>query len=69
MPLSARNQFTGTVVRLKTGIVTAEVVVRVAPGVEVVSVITAASAKALKLKRGARVTAIVKSTDVMIATA
>jgi molybdopterin-binding protein len=69
MPLSARNQFPGTVVSVKTGIVTAEVVVLVAPGIEVVSVITAASAKALKLKKGARVTTVVKSTDVMIATA
>lgn len=67
MQLSARNQLAGTVTKVTPGVVTTEVVVRITPGVEIVAVITAASAKALKLKRGARVTAIVKSTDVMIA--
>jgi molybdopterin-binding protein len=67
MKLSARNQLAGTVVKIKKGIVTTEVIIRLASGDEIVSVITDASASALKLKKGARVRAVVKSTDVMIA--
>lgn len=67
MLLSARNQLSGTVVSVKKGIVTAEVVVRLAGGDEIVSVITVDSAKHLRLKKGSKVKAIVKSTEVMIA--
>jgi molybdopterin-binding protein len=66
MKLSARNQLAGTVVKIKKGIVTTEVIIRLAGGDEIVSVITDASASALKLKKGTRVRAVVKSTDVMI---
>lgn len=66
MELSARNQFPGTVVRIKKGVVTAEVVVRIAGGHEIVSVITMSSVKTLGLKKGSRVTAVIKSTEVMI---
>lgn len=67
MRLSARNQLAGTVVSLTKGVVTAEVVVRLAGGAEVVSVITLESARSLGLKKGSKVKAVVKSTDVMIA--
>ena len=67
MRLSARNQLSGTVVSVKKGIVTAEVVVRLAGGEEIVSVITVDSVKHLRVKKGSRVKAIVKSTEVMIA--
>ena len=67
MRLSARNQLAGTVVSVKKGVVTAEVVVRLSGGEEIVSVITLESVKGLALKKGSRVRAIVKSTDVMIA--
>lgn len=63
--LSARNQFKGTVKEVKLGNVMAEVVVA-AVGVEVVSLITVESAKRLALKPGDAVTAVIKSTDVMI---
>jgi len=63
--LSARNQFKGTVKEVKLGNVMAEVVVS-AGGVEIVAVITRGSADRLALKPGDAVTAIVKSTDVMI---
>jgi len=66
MPLSARNQLAGTVMSVKKGVVTAEVIVRLDGGEELVSVITLASVKNLGLKKGARVKAVVKSTDVMI---
>jgi molybdopterin-binding protein len=67
MRLSARNQLSGTVVSVKKGVVTAEVVVQLAGGDQIVSVITLSSVKRLGLRKGSRVTAIVKSTDVMIA--
>ena len=66
MQLSARNQIPGTIVRIKKGVVTAEVVVRIAGGHEIVSVITMSAVKSLGLKKGAKVTAVIKSTEVMI---
>lgn len=64
--LSARNQFKGTVKSVKLGTVMAEVVVTVS-GLEVVSAITRASAEQLGLKPGDEVTAVIKSTEVLIA--
>lgn len=63
--ISARNQFPGTVKSVKLGEVMAEVVVS-AGGLEFVSAITRTSAEQLGLKAGDSVTAIVKSTEVMI---
>ena len=64
--LSARNQFKGTVQSVKLGNVMAEVVVAVG-GLEIVSAITRGSAEHLGLKAGDEVTAVIKSTEVMIA--
>jgi molybdopterin-binding protein len=66
MQLSARNQIPGTVVRIAKGVVTAEVVVQIDGGHEIVSVITMSSVKSLGLKKGSRVTAVIKSTEVML---
>ena len=63
--LSARNQFKGTVKDVKLGNVMAEVVVSVGT-IEIVSAITRSSAEKLGLKPGDSVTAIIKSTEVMI---
>jgi molybdopterin-binding protein len=63
--LSARNQFKGTLKELKLGNVMAEVVVTVG-NIEIAAAITRASAERLGLKQGDTVTAIIKSTDVMI---
>jgi molybdopterin-binding protein len=63
--LSARNQFPGTVKSVKLGSVMAEVVVSVGD-IEVVSAITRDSAERLGLKPGDAVTAVIKSTEVMI---
>lgn len=68
MPLSARNQLTGTVKSIKEGIVTAEVAVTLAGGQEIVSVITMTSVQNLKLAIGSPVTVVVKATEVMLAT-
>ena len=64
--LSARNQFKGTVKSVKLGGIMAEVVVAV-DGLEIVSAITRGSAEQLGLKVGDEVTAVIKSTEVLIA--
>ncbi len=66
MALSARNVLRGKVVSVKKGQVMAEVVLEVAPGVEVVSVITASSADRLSLASGKEVEVVVKAPSVMI---
>jgi molybdopterin-binding protein len=65
MELSARNQLKAKVKSIKLGAVMAEVVIEVA-GQEVVSVITRSSAERLKLQVGDAVTAVIKSTEVML---
>jgi molybdopterin-binding protein len=66
--LSARNQLKGTITSLKTGSVMSEVVVDIGGGNEIVSLISASSAKRLKLKKGGRALVVIKSTEVMIST-
>ena len=66
MQISARNKLQGTVTSIKLGGVMAEVVVRVGEH-EIVSVVTRTSAEELGLKEGDEVTAIIKSTEVMLA--
>ena len=63
--LSARNQFKGIVKDVKLGTVMAEVVISIGT-IEIVSAITRSSAERLGLKPGDSVTAIIKSTEVMI---
>lgn len=67
MQISARNTFQGTVKEVTMGAVNAEIVVEIAPSIEVVSIITKGSAEALGLQVGKPVYAVVKSTDVMVA--
>ena len=64
--LSARNQFKGTVKSVKSGQVMTEVIVSVGE-LEVVSLISCASAEKLGLKVGDKVTAVIKATEVMVA--
>jgi molybdopterin-binding protein len=66
MKISARNTFPGTVTALKIGPVSAEVTLNVAPGIDVVSVISSASAADLKLKVGAHAFAVIKASSVMV---
>ena len=63
--LSARNQFNGTVKSVKLCNVMAEVIVTHGD-IEIVSVITRGSAEDLGLKVGDQVTAVIKSTEVLI---
>ncbi|GAB4200980.1 MAG: molybdopterin-binding protein [Coleofasciculaceae cyanobacterium] len=67
MQISARNALKGTVKKVEPGAVNTEVTLEIAPGVEVVSIITKSSADKLGLTEGKEVYAVVKSTDVMIA--
>jgi molybdopterin-binding protein len=68
MPLSARNQFPGTVVSIRHGAVMSEVVVDIGGGHRIVSLISTSSAKRLKLKKGRPAVAVIKATEVIIST-
>ena len=65
MTLSARNQLEGTVEEVQLGSVMAHVTVRVGNNI-IESVITRRSAEDLKLKKGDKVTVVIKSTEVML---
>lgn len=66
MKISARNILSATVKAVTPGAVDTEVVVELAPGIEVVSIITKQSAAQLGLKPGAKAYAIIKASNVMI---
>jgi molybdopterin-binding protein len=68
MKLSARNQLPAKVVNMTHGAVNSEVVLEVADGVQVVAVITKHSAESLNLQVGSEVYAVIKASNVMIAT-
>jgi molybdopterin-binding protein len=65
MTLSARNRLEGEVTELQLGGVMAHVVIRVGKSV-IESVITRRSAEEMKLKVGDKVSAVIKSTEVML---
>ena len=66
MELSARNQLNGKVTGVKIGAVMANIKVEVSePGV-ITALITKESAEKLGLKEGDDVTAIIKSTEVIV---
>ena len=66
MKLSARNVFKGTVKALEVGAINVEVVVEVAPGLEITSIITKKSSEFLGLEVGKEAYAIVKASNVLI---
>jgi molybdopterin-binding protein len=65
MALSARNHLKGEITEVILGTVTALITVKVGDDI-VESVITKRSAQEMKLKKGDKVTAVVKATEVMI---
>lgn len=67
MKLSARNILKGTVKQLVTGAVNTEVTLEIAPGIEITSIITRASAEQLGLAEGKEAYAVIKSSNVMMA--
>jgi molybdopterin-binding protein len=68
MKISARNMLKGKVKKLTHGAVNSEVVVEIPGGQELVSIITKASAETLGLKKGKTVYAVIKASNVLIAT-
>lgn len=67
MEVSARNAFKATVKKVVDGAVNAEVILEIAPGVEVTAIITKSSAEKLGLTEGKEAYAIIKSSDVIVA--
>ncbi len=68
MALSARNQFKGTIVSVKGGSVMSEVVIDIGGGHRIVSLISASSARRLKLRKGGSAVAVIKATEVIVST-
>ena len=68
MKISARNAFSGTISGISAGPVSTEVTIKIARRIEIVSVITTKSAKKLKLKKGKKAYAIIKSDNVIVGT-
>ena len=68
MKISARNVLKGKVKTIKHGSVNSEITVEIPKGVQIVSIITKKSAQGLRLSKGKEVYAVVKATNVMIAT-
>jgi molybdate transport system regulatory protein len=66
--LSARNQFSGTVIQVIRGAVNADVRVQLAGGNVMAAVVTVESVSQLGLKEGVPVVAIVKASSVMLGT-
>lgn len=66
MKVSARNQFKGTVKKISHGAINSEVVIEVAPGIEITAQITTASVNALGLKEGGSAYAVIKADHVMV---
>jgi molybdopterin-binding protein len=67
MKTSARNQFAGIIKEMTKGPVSTEVTLEVAPGINVVAVISTRSAEMLGLAVGKRGYALIKASNVMVA--
>ena len=67
MTLSARNVLRGTIRKIEIGAVNAEITLEIAPGVEVVSIITANSVERLNLFVDKAAYAVIKASSVMVA--
>jgi molybdopterin-binding protein len=68
MKISARNVLKGKVAKVTHGAVNSEVVVQLPGGVEIIAIITKKSARSLTLSKGKEVYAVIKASNVMIAT-
>jgi len=67
MKISARNVLKGKVVRVMAGAVNAEIVIELAGGNQIISMITKESAEKLGLAKGKEVYAVIKASNVMVA--
>jgi molybdopterin-binding protein len=66
MKISARNALKGKVVKLIKGAVNSEVVIEIAKGIQVTSIVTNDAVKELKLAKGKPAYAVIKASSVMI---
>ena len=66
MKISARNMLKGKVKKVTTGAINDEVIIELPGGVEIVSIITKASADNLGLTVGKEAYAIIKASNVII---
>lgn len=66
MRLSARNVFKGTVVKIVPGALNSEVVIQVADGIQIVSIISKESATSLGLTVGGPAYAVIKASHVIV---
>lgn len=66
MKISARNQLKGKIKSISQGSVNTEVVIELAPGVEITSIITKSSAINMGLKVGKEAFAVVKASNVIV---
>lgn len=66
MKISARNQLKGKVTKINEGSVNTEVIIELAPGVNITSIITKTSAEDLGIKIGQTVYAVVKASNVLV---
>ncbi len=66
MKISARNTLKGKIKSIAHGMINSEIVIELAEGTEITSIITKKSAESLNLKEGSEVYAIVKASNVMI---
>lgn len=67
MKTSARNQFAGIIKEMTKGPVSTEVVMEIAPGIQVVAIISTRSAESLGLALGKRSYALIKGSSVVVA--
>ncbi len=67
MKLSARNMLKGKVKTVKPGVVNTEIIIELAGGGTITSIITKESAEKLALAVGKDVYAVIKASNVMIA--
>lgn len=66
MKISARNKLVGKVIQVNEGSVNTEVVIELAPGVNITSIITKTSARDLEIEVGKKVYAVVKASNVLV---
>jgi len=66
--ISARNVLKGKIKQILDGAVNSEVILILPNGLEITSVITKSSVRDLELKEGKEVYAVIKASNVMIAT-
>ncbi len=68
MQISARNVLKGKVTKIVTGAVNTEITLELPGGLEMVSVVTKESAEKMSLDMGSDVYAVIKASNVMLAT-